>query len=142
MLVLNILGTVTAIALVLSALATFESHVEKRYRCRFFTKPAFGLLAVVAASLFGGHYWWQQARLAKEDPLNGIVLMVLGVCGVVGVVVWNIRRTGVLIGATGTLLQFAIFAVLAPFGIVGLMLGAVITFLGFAVARPVFVINR
>jgi UDP-N-acetylmuramyl pentapeptide phosphotransferase/UDP-N-acetylglucosamine-1-phosphate transferase len=148
-LVLKVIGVAAGILAVVTPLIIFERYVSRRHGFSFLSKRAFAAPVIAAALVMGGGYWRHQAQQTGGDELNGIVLMVLGAAGVLGILVWNIRRAGVLVGTGGTLLHaglLGVFCVLASLGLVVLLIGFGLYFvLHMAAAlnaRPVYVINR
>lgn len=94
--------------------------------------------------LLGGHYWWRSAIETGGDQLNGIVLMSLGAAVMLGSLVMNIRRTNVLFGVVGTLLQAGIASVLALFGGICATVFLIVFFVAFVAAlgaKPVYIVN-
>lgn len=131
MLILQILGAITAAIALFWTLTWFNSHCNRKFGYKFLaTKP---FVASMAAALLigGGHAWYQSSLKGGGDTLNGIILMIIG--GIVGTVLvaYNFRRTNALYGLGGTILQIGIFAMVGsiaigiflPFGLCYLLAG-------------------
>lgn len=142
-----VLASLLALALVGWGMLSFERYTVGRFQHRFFTKRSLLLGALAAALLWCGHGWWSYARTHAGDQLNGIVLIVLGLAAAAYVVLNNVRRTNVLVGAGGTLMQASVLSAAAAFGaIVFAVVLALSVGFGLLVAasgaKPVFVLNR
>jgi hypothetical protein len=120
--VLTILAWLTGAAIALAVVHHFEQHAVRRYGHKFFTKGAFAASAVAAGCIVGGWQWWLASRV-EGDPLNGVLLIVLGTCVAAAVVARNVRRTGIAMGTCGSLLQVSVFGVIGYFGLIALALG-------------------
>lgn len=147
MTVIIVLASLLALALVGWVMLSFERYTVGRFQHRFFTKRSLLLGALAAALLWCGHGWWSYARTHAGDQLNGIVLIVLGLAAAAYVVLNNVRRTNVLVGAGGTLMQASVLSAGAAFGaIVFAVVLALSVGFGLLVAasgaKPVFVLNR
>lgn len=148
-LVLKVIGVAAGILATVTPLIILERYVSRRHGFSFFSKRAFAAPVIAAASMMGGGYWRYQAQQTRGDELNGIVLMVLGAAGAVAILVWNIRRAGVLVGTCGTLLQAclsSLFCIFASLGLVILLIGLGVYAMVYVAAplnaRTVYVINR
>jgi hypothetical protein len=145
-LVLTVLGVGVSLALAFVGLRAFERYTAGRFGHRFFTTGYFLGASAALGCTYAGYYWWTMARESGGDELNGLALMGLGAAIVLGIVIRNIRRTGVVIGTCGTLLQVLLFGVVGSFGVVAFVGGLVIGFVGVvamsAGASPVYVVNR
>lgn len=141
MLVIKILSMLVGAALALTALLAFERHSIRRYGYMFFTKGAFAAAAIATVCIVCGHTWWLSSRMDR-DPLNGVVLIVMGSIVAMTLVIRNLRRTGVVIGTCGSVLQAAVFGVMGSFGLVALAVGFLLLLLTLGSAKPVWVVNR
>ena len=141
MIVLTVLAVLLAVVLMLAALLWFERHALQRYGHQFFTKGAFAAAAVAAACIVGGRHWWLASR-GDGDPLNGILLIALGSIVGLALVARNLRRTGLVIGTCGSLLQVSVFGVIGYFGLVVLAIGFFFMLLVLGNAKPVWMVNR
>lgn len=146
MLVITILGGLLAITLVIWALSAFERFTARRYNHRFFTTGSFGAAALALGFVWGGRFWWQAVLEQGGDVLNGLVLMVLGAIIILGMLIRNVTRAGLLVGTCGSVLQASVFGVIGSFGLIVLGVGLVVSFVGVlalsAGATPVYVVNR
>lgn len=89
-----------------------------------------------------GYWLWEQARTGGGDELNGIVLMVLGVLGASALVARNIKRCGLIVGVTSTLIQVGAFGALAYCGAFVFVIGVVLAIILLPRIQPVWVVNR
>lgn len=147
MTVIIILGALLALGLIGWAMLSFERYAVGRFHHRFFTKRSMLLGALAAGLLWCGYGWWNFARTHAGDQLNGIVLIVLGLAAAAYVVLNNVRRTNVVVGAGGTLMQASVLSAGAALGaIVFAVVLALSVGFGLLVAasgaKPVFVLNR
>lgn len=110
------------VASIANALRAWESFVSQHFGVRFLTKSAFAAVLLSAALLIGGYYWLQQARSVGDDVLNGIVLMIVGALTAASIMIYNVRRTNLVVGAGGTLVQIFAFSVAAYLGLAVLVL--------------------
>lgn len=146
MLVITIVCGLLLFVGIVSALSAFERFAARKFNHRFFTVGAFGAAAAALGCIVGGHSWWQAVLEQGGDPLNGLVLMAIGVIIVIGMLIQNLRRAGLLVGLCGSVLQASVFGVIGSFGLVVLGVGLALSFVGVlalsAGATPVYVVNR
>jgi hypothetical protein len=140
-LVITILAMLVGAALALYALLAFERHSVRRYGYMFFTKGAFTAAAIATGCIVCGHNWWLSSQV-DGDPLNGLVLVVIGSVFALTLVVRNLRRTGVVVGTCGSVLQAAVFGVMGWVGLMALAVGFLLLLLALGSAKPVWVVNR
>jgi hypothetical protein len=139
--VLTILGIVVGAVLLLAALLRFEQHAVRRYGHQFFTRGAFAAAAIAVGCIVGGRHWWLASR-ADGGPLNGLLLIVAGAIVAVAMIARNLRRTGIVMGACGSLLQVAVFGAIGYFGLIALAIGFLCVLLVAGGTKPVWVVNR
>ncbi|MDD9940794.1 MAG: hypothetical protein OXU20_07010 [Myxococcales bacterium] len=142
MTVLTILAYVAAVGAASAALNGLEYYSVKHHRHRFMTRSAFVLVAAAAVSASFGLELWKEAEATGGDELNGILLMTLGTIAIMARLVWNVRKTNILLGTAGTAVQAGVFGVLTFVGVIFLLLFLFVQFLLLANSRPVYVINR
>ena len=144
MTVMKILGVALVIGAACWVVMKFERYVWNRFQHRFLTRGAFIVYALASSLMWCGHAWWLAARTQGGDQLNGLLLMVLATATALGVLISNVRRTNMLVGSGGSLLQVSVFGIGAGFGLIALIVaslgfGALVALSG---AKPVYIINR
>ncbi len=87
----------------------FDEHCGTKFGHRFFAQAPFIWFSVAFLSIVGGVWWYRWAEEAHYSTLNGIVLIVLGVAGLLGQIIFNVLQTSLGYGLGGTLLQFVAF---------------------------------
>lgn len=142
MIVLTILGVLVGGALAMAALMRFEQYALRRYGHRFFTIGAFAAAAVAGGCILGGRSWWIASRAHDGDLLNGALLIVIGTIVAAALIARNLRRTGIVMGTCGSVLQVSVFTVVGYLGLFALAIGFLVLLLMAAGAKPVWVINR
>ncbi|HFU0229607.1 hypothetical protein L1D19_23450 [Vibrio natriegens] len=113
MVVLEIVGGLLVVAAILFLLHSLDKHYDKKFGHRFFKLSAFIILAVAVGFVWGGQLWYESALKDGGDTLNGIACMVIGGLIVIGMVVFNLKRTNLVYGLLGSFVQIAIFGTLA-----------------------------
>lgn len=63
--------------------------------------------------IIGGRNWYEHASGHGGDTLNGFVLMILGLAVGAGVLTWNVRKTSLAVGITGSIIHFGLFPFLS-----------------------------
>nr|WP_141661926.1 hypothetical protein [Burkholderia ambifaria] len=108
----------------------------------FFTKPAFYATAVALVLLIAGNYWRHSAAIGHGDTLNGIAVMAIGIAVACWIVYINIRRTDVIYGIGGSIVQLGLFSALAWVSLPLMALVLIGQFWLIMSAKPVYVVNR
>lgn len=137
MTVLTIIGTLVAIFIVYILVMKFNSYTYKKYNYEFFEVWSFTLTSISYALLYFGNNSYETAALNNGDILNGQLLMLFGIIGLIILLSINLSKTGFIVGVFGTSFQLVIYAVLA----VGVFF-VLIALLGFfSQTKPVISIN-
>lgn len=142
MLVLTIVLGLASVAGLIYAISMFDGHVEQKFGHRFFTKVAWVCMLVAVGLAYGGVTLYQLAKESNGDTLNGIILVLIGIAVVTILAVKNFRRTDMLYGIGGTLVQFIVLGILAEIALPFLILYAIGTVFLWARAKPVYVVNK
>ncbi|MDP1905496.1 MAG: hypothetical protein Q8M09_14820 [Pseudomonadota bacterium] len=117
MLALKIIGVVSLVIGLAWSLIAFDARCYERYAYNFFTRKTLLKIAIAIVFLYGGYAWFNNAVANKNDTLNGLVLMAIGVVIVVILAYQNYKNTDWLHGTAGTALQLTVFGVLAVWAI-------------------------
>lgn len=121
MFVIKLLGGLSLLGAIAWAVYTFEAAAATRFDHRFFARRALVLPTLAFVLVMIGHYVWASAKTIPGNERDGIVLMVVGALAGVGLLIWNIRRTGAAFGISGTLLQTTLFSALGYLGVIALV---------------------
>ncbi|QOY53205.1 hypothetical protein [Candidatus Sulfurimonas baltica] len=138
MLVITIIGFIVAIITVYSLVLWVNEYSVKRYRYEFFNFSNYLATAIGYGMIYFGEGWYREALANNQDILNGQVLIVIGFLLVVLVIYSNIKNTSFIFGVVMTVIQLALYAVLAVVGFYVLL--AAMAF--FSQTKPVYSINR
>jgi hypothetical protein len=144
MTVMKLLAAALVIGIACWAVMRFERYAWNRFQHRFLTRGAFLAYALASSLMWCGQAWWLAARTQGGDQLNGVLLMVLAAATALGILVSNVRRTNVVVGSGGSLLQASVFGLGVGFGLIAFAV-ACFSFAALVVlsgAKPVYVINR
>ncbi|WP_144030192.1 hypothetical protein [Burkholderia sp. AU16741] len=142
MLVIKLIIAIAAIAAIVFGVLKFNKHCLDKFGHAFFTKPAFYATAAALVLLIAGNYWRHSAEISHGDTLNGIALMALGAAVACWLVYVNIRRTDVIYGIGGSVVQLGLFSALAWVSLPLMALVLIGQFLLIMSAKPVYVVNR
>ena len=142
MLVLKILGAIVLLGAAVYGLFRFDRSSVERFGYRFLTRASFIVAALAMYLVIGGHAWFREAQGPAGDPLNGIVLMILGAVLAIGLVVLNFRRTNLAYGLGGSAIQLTTFGILTAMGPFIFAIGLVFSVVMAAGAKPVWVVNK
>ena len=121
MAMLFMVGLVAVSAALYFLLHWFNQRCYARFHYHFFTRTSFFISGASLFCVFAGYKWHQDALVSQGDPLNGIVLAMLGGLIAVGLVVYNFRHTDRIYGFWGSILQLGVFGVLAAASIVAVL---------------------
>ena len=138
MLVITIIGFIAAIITVYSLVLWVNEYSVKRYRYEFFNFSNYLATAIGYGMIYFGDSWYKEAVVNNKDILNGQVLIVIGFLLVVLVIYSNIKNTSFIFGVVMTVIQLALYAVLAVVGFYVLLLAMAF----FSQTKPVYSINR
>jgi hypothetical protein len=145
MLVLTVIALVFALVGCALGIQAFEQFSVRRWGHRFFTIGTTLSSAFAIASYAGGRAWWLAAREQRGDVSNGYVLMALGITVAVVLIVRSVWRTGLLVGALGSVLQAVVFGLMCTVGLVfvpvAILLGCV-SVMAVGSATPVYIARR
>ena len=138
MTVLAIIGGLIVLYLLYLLVEFINQHSQKAYNYTFFD---IGTLAIVSISyyfLYFGYQLWQDVLKSESgDPLNGIILMVIGGIILVLFIVSQISKTSIFVGVPITIFQLLLYIPISFFIIIDLL----ILFAAMAESKPVYVIN-
>lgn len=148
MLVLTIIGTLLGLIVVGIGLMRFNDYTERIYRYEVFSTPLVFGNAFAWALMLGGYYWMDKARRAiaaaeaagrasTSDPLNGVVIGIIGLTLYLILTVILYRRLGWKIGTVAMMIGWVIYPVAAIGGFIAFVL--LIGFL--SETKPVYNIN-
>jgi len=115
---LEILTVLAAVAAVYWIITWFNEHCSKKFGHRFFTRTACYIAIASFATMYFGAAWYHDALKTGGDSLNGIVLGGIGVVMILGLIIYNFKRTNIAYGLGGSIAQLAFFSVLAPIGLI------------------------
>lgn len=136
--VLIAIGVVLFLILLFVITNYSNDKTYKKYKYEFFTWNNYVLYAFICVLIYFGRNWYLESLKEHGDILNGILIIIFGICLLIYALVKNIKITKSFFkGLAFTLLQLIVYA---PLSIVGLI--ALIGFLGAASqARPVYRID-
>lgn len=110
MTVLYILGTLLVIAIILALVEKINAFSESRYKYEFFTWGNLFFTTVAYALIIFGKKWYMANYISQSgDPLNGAILVIIGILMVVGLFLYQIYRTGFIFGFVVGLLQIVLY---------------------------------
>jgi len=145
MLVLTVIASVLALVACALGIQAFEQFSVRRWGHRFFTIGTTLSSAFAIASCAGGRTWWLAAREQQGDVSNGYVLMAMGIAVAVVLMVRNVWRTGIVVGAVGSVLQAGVFSLMCTVGLVfvpvAILLGCACV-MAVGSATPVYIARR
>lgn len=147
MLILKIIGVVLAAAAIFGSLWAFNQHCQKKFSYRFFNSASAFATALAIGLGYGGYNWRESAITQGGDPLNGLILMIFGVIVAAVLIYFNFKKTNVLYGVGGTVIQLIVFSILTYFlliiGFIAIFLAILFAgAIGSGAIKPVYVINR
>lgn len=122
-------------------LRKFDAHVEAKFDHSFLSMGDFIVVCLWILLIVGGNWWRESASNNGGDPLNGIVVMALGVLVFLWTVIKNVRRTNLPYAAVGSPLQVGLFGSLAWFGWQMILVGLILLALGTRKTIDVNVVN-
>ena len=137
MTVLTIILSILGIYIIYELVKMFDSYMYDNYKYKFFEMTNYIIITISYALLYFGYTIYQSALVANGDTLNGILLVVFGLIGLIFMVYVNIINTDLFSGLWGSLFQFSVFTVLALIGLIIL----VVMIIFFANTKPVYNIN-
>jgi len=137
MTVLLTIGVFLLIFFVYGFTIKFNNYTYGKYKYEFFQIKSLCHTSISYALLYFGNNSYQDAVLKNGDILNGQLLVLFGLIGLITLIAINLSKTGFIIGVIGSIFQLLIYSVIAVFGFV-----VSICLLGFfAQTKPVFNIN-
>ncbi len=142
MLVLSIIGTILAVIVIVGLCLYFNMHCNEKFSYYFLSRFSLSLIAISATLLLIGYEWYKYSLAEQGDTLNGIILMIIGVCIVLALLYLNIKSTNFIYGILGSILQLGIFLPLWYAGIIFMIIGIVFCFLIGFLVKPVYVVNK
>lgn len=142
MLVLHLLGVAVVVGVIIYSLRWFDRRVSEKFGHRFFTKNTFVATEVACAFIVGGNMWHSHALHSHSgDPLNGIVLIGVGVVILMGITVNNVLKTNLVFGIGGSCIQLPLLYALAYVSLFLLILWLCLTIIAAFDSRQVYVVN-
>ncbi|RDU94564.1 hypothetical protein [Trinickia dinghuensis] len=142
MLVIKLILVAAVLAALFVGIAKFNNHCASKFSHAFFTKRAFYMTAAAIGVYAVGEMWKHSSQQSHGDPLNGIVLMVVGGLIAAWLVFDNVKQTNMLYGIGGSVVSLGLFSVLAWIWLPLMAIGLVCYFLTLMSAKPVYVVNR
>ena len=127
-LVIKVVLCVALVAAVLWGLMRLIRYCNTvAYPYQPFTRGVFIGVAVAYGAMLSGASWYASALRTHGDALNGVALMALGAALLAWIVLRHVRGTSLLVGLGISAVQLPLFAVLAYFGLVVLVIGFALT---------------
>lgn len=137
MAVLTVLGVLLGIILVFVLVMKFNAYTYNKYKYEFFEVWSYVLASISDALIYFGNSSYETAILKNGDILDGQLLILFGIIGLIILVSINISKTGIIIGIIGSIFQLILYAALAVIGFI-----AIIFLMAFFLqTKPVFSIN-
>ncbi|MFV1874050.1 MAG: hypothetical protein ACMZ64_12080 [Oleiphilus sp.] len=142
MLVLKIIGVLIILGGAYRAIVAINDFSHDKYGYCFFTPIAFYTLAASWALFLVGYLWFDSS--AGIDKLNGAIIIVIGLSVALYQIYYNFKRSSLLFGLGGTVLQLSVFGILAYIGTIFLVIGVVcVVALAFlSPTQSVYVVNK
>ena len=136
--VLIVVGVVLFLILLFVITNYSNDKTYEKYKYKFFTWNTYIIYSIVYVLIYFGRNWYLESLKDHGDILNGILLIIFGICLLIYALINNIKITKSFFkGLAFTLFQLFVYA---PLSIVGLF--ALIGILGAASqARPVYRID-
>lgn len=137
--VLIVVGVVLFLFFLFVIINYSNDKTYEKYKYKFFSWNTYILYSILYVLIYFGRNWYLESLSDHGDILNGILIIIFGICLLIYALVKNIKITKSFFkGLAFTLLQLFVYA---PLSIVGLI--ALIGFLGAASqARPVYRIDN
>ncbi len=137
MTVLFTIGMFLSIIVVYGLIIKFDNYTYGKFKYEFFELKSMAYFSISFALLYFGNSSYETAVLKQGDILDGQLMMLFGILGLVILVSVNIAKAGFIIGIIGSLFQMFVYSILTVIGFTVVM--CIIMF--FAQTRPVFSIN-
>lgn len=142
MLVIKILAGLAIIFALYISVSKFNNHCSGLFGHAFFTRNAFLVTVASLVFLIVGNMWRQSAAVHHGDVLNGTVVMLIGAGITFFMIYSNIKRTNLVYGIGGSVVQLGLFFALAYISIPFVIIGLFCYFFTLASAKPVYIVNR
>jgi hypothetical protein len=137
MLVLKIIGVALALFLLYKLVMKINEYTNKKYSHIFFDEITTGVYIAIYAAIYLGYQWYLNALETSNDPLNGLVVISIGILTFICILIYNIKRTKFLFGLVFTFIQAVL---LIPFCLIGVLM--ILGLLALALdAKPVYHID-
>ena len=140
--VLTIIGVVVLAGGIFFALMRFNVHCEENFNYKFFSMPSCIASAAATWLVWGGYEMYTAAAKSGGDIYNGIALVVIGLGLFCGLVFFNFKRTNLLYGVGGSVLQLSLFVPLAYLSVYLIIAGFFLYVLCGAAVQRVHVVNK
>lgn len=137
MLVLKILGVGLSLLLLYFLLLKINDYTDKKYSHEFFNEIIAGVYIAIYAAIFIGYQWHLSALNDSGDPLNGIVVIAIGVLIFICTLIYNVKKTKFLFGLVFTFIQAIL---LIPFCALGAIFILIVVG-SYLNAKPVYSID-
>lgn len=120
----------------------FNEHCIWRFGHAFFSKQAFYRTAIAVGLIEAGNLLGGSSAQHHGNLLGGLILIAIGIGVAVALVHTNVKNTSLAYGLGGSVVQIAIFSVLAWVSIPILFIVLLWQFAVLSVAQPVYIVNR
>lgn len=136
--VLTVIGVVLFLFFLFVITSYSNDKTYEKYKYEFFTWNNYIVYALICMSIYFGRDWYLDSLYTHGDILNGILIIIFGICLLIYTLVKNIKITKSFFkGLAFTLFQLFVYA---PLSIVGLI--ALLGLFGIASqTKPVYRIN-
>lgn len=141
MTVLKIISIILVIIFFIKMISIFNNHCEKKFNFKFFSTSSFIIAATSVALAGGGYEWYKYSLLNNGDTLNGIILISLSVIILCILVYHNYKKTNLLYGSLGTILQLGLFIPIAYIGMPLIILTLIAIIANGARVKPVRIVK-
>lgn len=135
MFMLKIIAAITALFGIYLVTRWFDNLSERESGYRFFTGESFGWYGASYVLMYAGYRMIETSW--HGDPINGSIILIIGLAVFAVPVRDNFRRTRPLLAIAGSLLQTLIYAPLTVVGIIAL----VIAIAAASGIKPVYCVN-
>lgn len=138
MLVLSLIALIAASAALYGFIVWFNHYTYEKARYTFFTMQHTAGMVLAYGMIFFGNRWFQNALTTNGDPLNGKLVMTIGVIILISIIVNNFKKVPLKYALMGSAVQLVLYipiTVAAVFIIAGL-------FAFLARTQPVFNLNE
>lgn len=117
MFVISVIGVLLGIGLVWFLGVKCNRYTLERFEYAFFTKSNLIIYGIASLLLLVGFKWYEYATAdVNRDIWNGIILMALSALIYLSMIIYNIKKTNLLIGLPLTIIQIVIFSLISTAG--------------------------